>query len=138
MNKNSKIILYGSWEALGRLKILPQGPLRCSTPGKSKSENFVFIYCWTCWALDLYFGHWTYIWDIGLIFWPLHLYVGSWTYILRFGTYIFEVWDLYFGSWDLYVEALDFNLEGLNLYFKVLDVYLKALDLYFKLLDLEV
>jgi len=34
--------LYGSWEVLDRCKILVQGPLRISTPGKLHSENFLF------------------------------------------------------------------------------------------------
>ena len=34
--------LYGSWEVLDRCKILVQGPLRISTPGKLHSENFYF------------------------------------------------------------------------------------------------
>ena len=34
--------LYGSWEVLDRCKILVQGPLRISTPGRLHSENFFF------------------------------------------------------------------------------------------------
>ena len=66
MGSKKYFCVYGSWEALGSVKILPRGAPTFSTPGKPHSENFFFSTFWTSpnacfWCVWAVLGTWGYL-----------------------------------------------------------------------------